>query len=176
MHKYIKNMINKKTFKGATTILIGAGLGAILIASGFVAPKVLAQSNVIDACYKNNTGQLRIDSNPVSCLNSETQISWDQSGTQGPPGPQGPAGVSGWEKVSSSVTPDTTGFAKSTSAICPSGKKALGGGVRSLGGGSRKIIGSFPSGAGNAWIGEVGKSVASDKLGLEVYAICANTN
>ena len=171
-------MIDKNTYKGAITILIGTGLVAILIAGGFVVTRVLATDlpNVIHACYKNNNGQMRTVSDINDCLNSETPISWNQLGTQGSQGPQGPAGASGWEKVSSSITPDTTGFAKTTVAVCPSGKKVLGGGVRSLGGGSRKVIGSFPTGSGNGWIGEVAKSVSSDSLGLAVYAICADMN
>jgi hypothetical protein len=51
---------------------------------------------VINGCYKSQNGQLRlIDPATDHCLPSETAISWNQTGTQGPPGPTGPAGPQG---------------------------------------------------------------------------------
>ena len=51
---------------------------------------------VINGCYKSQNGQLRlIDPATDHCLPSETAISWNQTGTQGPPGPTGPAGPTG---------------------------------------------------------------------------------
>src|SRR6185437_10732328 len=45
---------------------------------------------VISACYKAQNGQLRlIDPAADQCLPSEKPISWNQTGTQGPPGPTG---------------------------------------------------------------------------------------
>jgi Collagen triple helix repeat (20 copies) len=51
---------------------------------------------VINGCYKTQNGQLRlIDPASDHCLPSETAISWNQTGTQGPPGPPGPKGDTG---------------------------------------------------------------------------------
>jgi hypothetical protein len=51
---------------------------------------------VINGCYKTQNGQLRvIDPASGDCLPSETPISWNQTGTQGPPGPTGPKGDKG---------------------------------------------------------------------------------
>ena len=51
---------------------------------------------VINGCYKTQNGQLRvIDPATGHCLPSETAISWNQTGTQGPPGPIGPQGPTG---------------------------------------------------------------------------------
>jgi hypothetical protein len=51
---------------------------------------------VINGCYKAQNGQLRlIDPATDQCLPSEKPISWNQTGTQGPPGPTGPAGSKG---------------------------------------------------------------------------------
>lgn len=51
---------------------------------------------VINGCYKAQNGQLRlIDPATDQCLPSEKPISWNQTGTQGPPGPTGPAGPKG---------------------------------------------------------------------------------
>ena len=50
---------------------------------------------IIHGCYKAN-GQLRlIDASTSSCDPSETALSWNQAGPQGPTGPQGPAGPQG---------------------------------------------------------------------------------
>ncbi len=48
-------------------------------------PPVMAEG-VINACYKNMNGQLRIVSDPGLCLPSETAISWHAAGQQGPSG------------------------------------------------------------------------------------------
>src|SRR6188508_796314 len=51
---------------------------------------------VISACYKAQNGQLRlIDPATDQCLPSEKAISWNQTGTQGPPGPTGAKGATG---------------------------------------------------------------------------------
>ena len=49
-------------------------------------------ASVIQGCYSNSTGNLRVAS---SCERSETAISWNQEGTAGPAGPAGPAGQPG---------------------------------------------------------------------------------
>jgi hypothetical protein len=51
---------------------------------------------VINGCYKSQNGQLRlIDPATGHCLPSERSISWNQTGTQGPPGPKGATGPAG---------------------------------------------------------------------------------
>jgi hypothetical protein len=49
-------------------------------------------ASVIQGCYSNSTGTLRVAS---SCDRSETAISWNQDGPSGPAGPAGPAGQVG---------------------------------------------------------------------------------
>jgi len=51
--------------------------------------------NIINACMKSVNGQLRIVSAATQCLPSETAISWNAVGPQGPAGPQGPQGAQG---------------------------------------------------------------------------------
>ncbi len=69
---------------------------AIVVALG-LAELLYAQSGsqVINACYQKEHGQLRIIGNGQSCLPSENAISWNQVGPMGPAGPQGPAGPAG---------------------------------------------------------------------------------
>jgi hypothetical protein len=49
-------------------------------------------ASVIQGCYSNSTGTLRVAS---SCERTETAISWNQDGPAGPAGPVGPAGQPG---------------------------------------------------------------------------------
>jgi Collagen triple helix repeat (20 copies) len=80
---------------------------------------------VINGCYKSQNGQLRvIDPATDHCLPSETAISWNQTGTQGPPGPTGPAGPTGPQ----GPTGDTgaTGPAGPTGATGPTGPQGPG--------------------------------------------------
>jgi hypothetical protein len=61
---------------------------------------VHAQSNnTIQGCYSDGSGSLRRVNSPSDCKNSETPISWNVQGPQGPPGTSGGfAGISGrWE-------------------------------------------------------------------------------
>lgn len=54
-----------------------------------------AQQGVIHACYKKENGQLRVVGASQSCLASETALSWNAVGPQGPQGEQGLAGPQG---------------------------------------------------------------------------------
>jgi Collagen triple helix repeat (20 copies) len=68
--------------------MLGVGLGL-----GVAGRAVFAQSGgEIYACYGNENGQLRISE---SCRQSESVISWNQVGPQGPEGLQGPQGEPG---------------------------------------------------------------------------------
>jgi hypothetical protein len=50
------------------------------------------------------------------------------AGAAGPAGPQGPAGVTAYQTVFTTGTIDST-TPKTLTAVCPSGKRALGGGI-----------------------------------------------
>jgi len=93
----------------------------------------------------------------------------------GPAGPAGPAGVSGRTTVSH--TSPSNSRAKSVSAICPSGKKVLGGGfsLHGPGGvlGSLLVRASFPTTA-RAWTVRVFEgSSTSGAWSVTAKAVCA---
>lgn len=91
------------------------------------------------------------------------------TGPAGPQGPPGPSGLSGYEIVSASF--DAPGFSTSgKDAVCPSGKKVLGGGVWTS---KSNIIRSAPFGS-SAWAGVVSNPFIDGDLGVTVYAICAS--
>jgi hypothetical protein len=84
-------------------------VGALLVAGGIAYATIPDASGVIHGCYKKsspNQGTLRvIDTDKAqTCSNSETALTWSQTGPQGPqgiqgiqgpPGIQGPQGPSG---------------------------------------------------------------------------------
>lgn len=78
-------------------------IGAVVVAAGAAAAITYASgSGVINGCFKAQNGQLRIDTNG-RCLPSETPISWNQEGIQGPSGPTGPTGPTGPRGPSSAI-------------------------------------------------------------------------
>jgi hypothetical protein len=73
----------------------------LVVTAGVVAAQSITAPNVINGCYDQKTGVLRISG---SCTAKETAISWNQvgpqglqgeKGQQGDPGPQGPPGEKG---------------------------------------------------------------------------------
>jgi hypothetical protein len=77
---------------------VGAIVGAgALGAAGIAVASIPGQGGVINGCYNNTNGSLRvIDSSAGdTCKTSETAIQWNQVGQQGPVGPQGPQGPAG---------------------------------------------------------------------------------
>jgi hypothetical protein len=74
-----------------TAVVVVAIAGAVTYAVAGI-----GGGGVINGCYKAQNGQLRlIDPATDHCLPSEKPISWNQTGTQGPPGPTGPKGATG---------------------------------------------------------------------------------
>ena len=93
--------------------------GVVLAASAVATATIPGEGGVIHGCYKNSNGALRvIDDASADCASNETALSW----AQGQPG-----GLSGLEVVEaeSEFNSFTLDLA---SAVCPAGKKAIGGG------------------------------------------------
>jgi hypothetical protein len=67
-------------------------LALLLALSGVAYATNNRAASVIQGCYSNSTGNLRVAS---SCERSETAISWNQDGPAGPAGPAGAAGQPG---------------------------------------------------------------------------------
>jgi hypothetical protein len=80
---------------------------------------------VINGCYKSQNGQLRlIDPATDHCLPSEKPISWNQTGTQGPPGPKGATGPAGAKGATGAAgAKGATGAAGPKGATGPAGAK-----------------------------------------------------
>ena len=75
---------------------VAAGAGALLLlAAGGTLAYAAADEPLIQGCYTNSTGALRVVADPTHCKSSETPLSWNKQGIQGMPGQTGPEGVPG---------------------------------------------------------------------------------
>jgi len=74
---------------------IGAATAAVLVTVALPAITAAQGSDVINACAKAQTGQVRFVSAPSACLPSETPILLNQTGVQGPQGIEGLVGPVG---------------------------------------------------------------------------------
>jgi hypothetical protein len=130
--------------------------------------------------------------------NPEQHVHWSQTGPQGevglqgPPGPAGPPGpqgengqrgndgtngVSGWERVQNDTfVPSGSNQPYSVSAVCPPGKRVLGGGY-SVGNNeaSDEVLfnGPLSISSGNTWL-VIAQQDEDRSFTLAAYAICAN--
>ncbi len=114
--------------KNHGVILLGFAL-ALLIG---VADAGEASAQVLHGCY-NKSGVLYLIDEPdlkTDCKDDHVPVDWSITGPpgpqgiqgiQGPQGTQGPPGISGYVQVSETATGLAT-------AVCPAGKKVLGGG------------------------------------------------
>ena len=80
------------------TLLAAISVSVIMggLGSAAVMAAIPDTNGVIHACWRNNSGALKIIDNATqTCAGNETAITWNQTGPAGPTGPQGPAGGSG---------------------------------------------------------------------------------
>ena len=132
----------------------------------------------------------------VEDLNADTVDGLDsgdlrgQQGPQGEPGPQGPAGptgatgpqgepgTSGYEIVKGPNTQSGFGEQISSTAVCPAGKRVVGGGFGAGGVGYSTYYNGPPlvssvEFANNKWKATIGGGPGG-RLGVEAYAICVD--
>jgi hypothetical protein len=85
---------------GRRTLAVGAAsLAALVVGGGVALATIPGTDGVIHTCYAKSGGALRIiDPAQSSCGTGESQLTFNQTGPQGPmgsPGPQGPKGDTG---------------------------------------------------------------------------------
>jgi hypothetical protein len=148
--------------------LAGTGVAAVtVLPRGSVGTAQLKADAVTSRKVKNGS-LLRVDF-------KRGQIPVGPTGARGPQGPPGPAGISALERVDV-VTPTSSVNSKTISAVCPAGKRVIGGGVRVTGSGAPKagIDEAYPDSDGTKFNG-VAREVDATALtwALQVYAMCA---
>ena len=114
--------------------VVGLVVSLAIVVVAAVQAAIPDPSGAIHACYRSN-GNLRLVDR-ASCTSSETALTWNQTGPQGPagaPGPQGPPGIAGppgvadYEIINTHETLPLNGSIEVT-ATCPSGKRVIAGG------------------------------------------------
>jgi hypothetical protein len=71
-------------------VVVGVGAVATVVQASIPGP-----GGVINGCYKNSGGDLRVIDSSGTCKNNETALNWHQTGPKGPQGPQGSPGPAG---------------------------------------------------------------------------------
>jgi type VI secretion system secreted protein Hcp len=104
---------------GKRSIAIVAGTAVVLAVGGVAVASIPDANNVINGCYSNGAGTLRvIDTSSMACTSKETAISWNQQGVPGTPGipgtpgAPGPAGPKGDPGVGDVTAMGTAAFLK----------------------------------------------------------------
>lgn len=166
---------------GLSISLLAAVLA--LVALGAAPETALAQDEVVDACVHQGSGVLYLREDRGSagdtCTNRDQEIQWNQ---QGPAGPQGPPGISGYEIVRTECS-EGGNCSPSVAAICPTGKRVLGGGYEQSDVGQSFDSGTVnpdyvgPSEDGTRWKVEGPQAFFAthfpSSASIVVYAICA---
>jgi hypothetical protein len=155
--------------KGRRALAVAAG--ALALIAGIAYAGIPGSSGVIQGCYENRTGLLRVIDAEAgkSCTRFETPINWNQTG---------PPGVSGYEIVTESV--DRNGLHASVTANCPAGKKGLGGGALADGINNPfeaprnypHLTQSQPEFGGTGWFAAA-TDPSEGKVRVRAWAICA---
>src|SRR3954470_7609039 len=103
-------------------------VGGVVLTLGGVAvaqAAIPSSAGVITVCYDKFGSMRLIDTAKTSCSKSETALSWNLAGPQGPAGPTGPAGPAGPKGATGPQGPagatGPVGPAGPTGAIGPAG-------------------------------------------------------
>ena len=127
---------------------------AATVGAGVAFAQIPAASGVISACYTKSTGTIRVIDAGGTCKSSESPLSWNQAGIQGPAGPagttgpQGPAGLGSTTYVLQQT--DVVGFGKVVQLACHDGDTATGGGFAAPDG--FRILQSHATGPNTMWL------------------------
>jgi hypothetical protein len=175
--------------------VIAAGVGvmvATVLAGGVAWATIPGGDGVIHSCYAKSGGAVRvIDSSVTNCAKNETSLNWNVQGVKGDPGTNGTNGtngkdgingtngtdgkdgVSGWERVVSDGVDVAAGAVGTREAVCPSGKKAVGGGHLVYGPylPDISLSTSQPDFDGSSWFVEI-RNMGAQPTTLVAYAVC----
>jgi len=106
-----------RLFRSRLAVAAISSAAAAALLAGVVYASIPGPGGVINGCYQQSTGKLRVIDSAATCLPSEVSINWNQTGTAGPPGPPGPAGPPG--------PPGPGHFQQLTFTIAPGGSQSF---------------------------------------------------
>jgi len=149
----------------------GTGVAAVTVLPRNSVGTAQLKSNAVTSAKVRNGSLLRADFRRGQIPAGPTGA----RGPQGPAGPPGPAGIAALERVDI-TTPTSSASPKTISAVCPSGKRVIGGGARVTGSGAPRVSidEAFPDSDGTKFNGVAREVVATSLTWtLQVYAMCA---
>jgi hypothetical protein len=166
----------------STTALVVAVLGITPLAA--IAQNAAFPPNSVGSAQlkRNAVGPAKIAPNAIrtahvldgSLLASDFKPGQIPQGPKGDRGEQGAAGLSGYEIVAIESAPSSLPFA-GAEAVCPGGKRVLGGGLRSLlfTNTGPYVYASHPNPTGTGWRVE---AILGELRTFTAYAICARVS
>lgn len=195
-----KNVMSRRRL-GILAAVIGVAVGAGAAVAAMPGSSAYPDADgVFHACVRGGvppaTGVFYLVDHEAdqTCKTGEQHLHWGQTGPQGATGPQGPpgppgppgekgekgdagaTGVSAWERVQDDVfVPNGPNQLHSVSAVCPVGKRVLGGGYSvSRNDASDEIVfnGPLNISSGSTWL-VIAQQDEDVSFTLEAYAICA---
>jgi hypothetical protein len=155
--------------------MLVALLALVLAAGGVTYAAIPDAQGTITACTDNKSGLLRaIDKEAgATCRSNETELSWNKQG------------VPGLELVTAASAVNSVS-PKTAIALCPPGKRVLGGGAEILGGGLGippdgthyvNLTDAFPQFGLGSYVASANEQQPfGDDWGLTAYAICASVS
>ena len=164
-----------RTLSMRLTLAIG-GIGLVAMLVAVVDAAIPGPGGVIQACFKTVGGELRVVDSAEDCRPSETGLSWNQAGIQGPAGFTGPAGATGASGAAGAA--GATGPAGITGTAGPTGATGASGPVGATGPAGASAFFEFVN--ISASTGEIlsetpgAGAIVGMKLGAGLYAIDYN--
>jgi hypothetical protein len=171
MSKRLRNLPSPAIVIASVALLValtGTSVAAISAIPRLSVGTAQLKNNAVTSAKVRNFSLLRRDF-------QRGQIPAGPTGARGPQGPAGPAGIAALERRDI-VTPTNSSNLKTTSAVCPTGKRVIGGGARVAGAGAGRvsIIEAFPDSDGTKFNGTAQEVTATALTwSLQVYAMCA---
>ena len=174
MNQHLRKLPAPATVIASVALLValaGTGVAAVSAVPRLSVGTAQLKNNAVTSAKVRNASLLRADFKRGQLPAGPTGA----RGPQGPPGPAGAAGIAALERKDV-LTPSSSVNSKTISAVCPTGKRVIGGGARVTGvGASRVSINeAYPDSDGTKFNGVAREVVATGLTwALQVYAMCA---
>jgi len=99
----LRHLISRLISSRLTVAAISCAATAAFLA-GAVYASIPGPGGIINGCYQQSTGKLRVIDSAATCLPDEVALNWNQIGPPGPTGPPGPPGITLWASVAAEGT------------------------------------------------------------------------
>jgi hypothetical protein len=174
MSQHLRKLPSPATVIASIALLValaGTSVAAVSAIPRLSVGTAQLKNNAVTSSKVKNASLLRADFKRGQVPTGPTGA----RGPQGAPGAAGPAGIAALERKDA-LTPANSVNSKTISAVCPTGKRVIGGGARVTGAGASRVSinEAFPDSDGTKFNGVARETVATALTwDLQVYAMCA---